>query len=120
MGNAYALYARPEIQPHPLQEPTFDPNIGFPNGRKERVMLASEEELQSAKIPLEDRDYCSHLLLNYRACRADTWPFVYKCHHQKHEYLTCEYEDYVLRMKEYERERRLRVRQQKSGAADEE
>lgn len=36
MGNAYALYARPEIQPHPLHEPTFDPNVGFPNGRKER------------------------------------------------------------------------------------
>lgn len=36
MGNAYALYARPELTPSPLEGPTFDPNLGFPNGRKER------------------------------------------------------------------------------------
>lgn len=56
-------------------------------------MLASEEEMLSAKIPLEDRDYCVHLLLNYRACRADVWPLAYKCSHERHEYLTCEYEE---------------------------
>lgn len=58
-------------------------------------MIATDIEMESAKIPLEDRDYCAHLLLNYGACRADTWPFVYKCAHEKHEYLTCEYEEYV-------------------------
>lgn len=36
MGNAYGLYARPEIIPNPLKDPTFDPNLGFENGRKER------------------------------------------------------------------------------------
>lgn len=56
-------------------------------------MKATQEELESAKIPLADRDYCSHLLLEYRACRADVWPFAYKCHHEKHAYLNCQYDE---------------------------
>ncbi|KAG8240384.1 hypothetical protein J437_LFUL002526 [Ladona fulva] len=117
MGNAWALYvSNPDGTPAPSQEPSFDPLYGFPNGRKERVMIATDEELSSAKIPLENRDYCAHLLLKYQSCRADVWPFPYKCAHEKHEYLTCEYEDYILRMKEYERERRLLQRKQRIEA----
>lgn len=113
MGNAYAYYARPEITPGPDVVPTFDPLEGFPNGRKKRVMIATREEMESAKMPLEDRDYCAHKLLKFYSCRYDNFPFVYKCHHEKHDYLTCEYEDYVLRMKEYERERRMLKRRQR-------
>lgn len=36
IGNGFNLYFHPEIQPDPSKEPTFDPNLGFPNGRKER------------------------------------------------------------------------------------
>lgn len=25
--------------PHPMKDPSFDPNFGFPNGRKERGLL---------------------------------------------------------------------------------
>lgn len=56
-------------------------------------MLAKEEELKSAKIALKDRDYCSHLLLHFRACRKDAWPFVVKCEHEKHAYLNCQYHE---------------------------
>ena len=113
MGNAFAHYFKPEVTPGPDFEPSFDPLEGFPNGRKKRVMNATIEEMQSAKVNLKSRDYCADKLLQYSACRADVFPFVYKCHHEKHAYLTCEYEDYVMRMKEYERERRLLKRQQK-------
>ncbi|XP_071453457.1 NADH dehydrogenase [ubiquinone] 1 beta subcomplex subunit 7 [Hetaerina americana] len=117
MGNAWALYVSdPEGTPTPLKESAFDPLYGFPNGRKERVMIATEEEMDSAKLPLDSRDYCAHLLLKYQSCRADVWPFAYKCAHEKHEYLTCEYEDYVIRMKEYERERRLLQRKKRIEA----
>lgn len=112
MGNAYARAIKPDVTPDHDCVPSFDPMLGF-ESRKERVMIATVEEMESAKISLEDRDYCAHKLLKYRACRADTFPFVYKCHHEKHDYLTCEYEDYVLRMKEFERERRLLERQKK-------
>ncbi|XP_069692348.1 NADH dehydrogenase [ubiquinone] 1 beta subcomplex subunit 7 [Periplaneta americana] len=116
MGNAWALYADPEGTPHPLKGPSFDPLYGFPNGRKERVMIATQEEMESARLPLEDRDFCAHLLLKYRACRADRAPWLWQCEHQKHEYLHCEYEDYILRMKEFERERRLRQRKKRIEA----
>lgn len=36
LENGYNLLLHPEIQPDPNKEPTFDPNLGFPNGRKER------------------------------------------------------------------------------------
>lgn len=115
--NAWNLYLHPEVTPSPVEEPTFDPNLGFENGRKERVMIATPEQMESAKIPIQDRDYCAHLLLNFRKCRKDNWPFAVKCEHEKHEYLHCQHHDYILRMKEYERERRLRVREQKLQAA---
>lgn len=60
------------------------------------VMIATEQEMEAAKIPLEDRDYCAHKLIAHRACRADVWPWAYKCAHAKHEYLNCEYEEYVF------------------------
>ncbi|KAG4071425.1 hypothetical protein HA402_011579 [Bradysia odoriphaga] len=97
--------------PHCMKDPSYDPNFGFPSGRKERVMIATQAEMESAKIPIQDRDYCAHKLIEYRACRADVFPFVYKCHHEKHDYLNCEYDDYILRMKEFEREKRLFERQ---------
>lgn len=57
------------------------------------VMVATEEEMISAKIPLENRDYCAHILMKYQKCRNDVWPWAYKCHHEKHEYMTCEFEE---------------------------
>ncbi|XP_055678264.1 NADH dehydrogenase [ubiquinone] 1 beta subcomplex subunit 7 [Lutzomyia longipalpis] len=114
MGNQVGLYiTKPDTTPNPNNDPSFDPNLGFKNGRKERVMVATAAEMESAKLTAEERDYCAHVLLNYRACRREEWPWVYRCHHEKHAYLTCEYEDYVLRMKEYERERRLLERKKR-------
>ncbi|XP_023012841.1 NADH dehydrogenase (ubiquinone) B18 subunit [Leptinotarsa decemlineata] len=126
MGNGFGhvprtgfdLYFKPEITPSPHEEPTFDPLLGFESGRKERVMIATEEEMRSAKLPLEDRDYCAHSLLKFRTCRRDNFPWVVNCSHEKHEYLNCKYDDFVIRMKEYEREKRLRIKQQKENAAE--
>ncbi|XP_055311653.1 NADH dehydrogenase [ubiquinone] 1 beta subcomplex subunit 7 [Sitodiplosis mosellana] len=112
MGSAWARYTSPEVTPY-NEEVTFDPLYGFPNGRKERVMIATEAEMVSAKLPLEERDYCAHTKIDYLRCIADVWPFPYKCAHEKHAQAQCQYEDYILRMKEYERERRLMVRRER-------
>ncbi|XP_076353574.1 NADH dehydrogenase (ubiquinone) B18 subunit [Tachypleus tridentatus] len=112
MGQVFsANFMAEKPKPDYKNEPTFDPLYGFPNGRKERVMIATQEEMESAKLPLEDRDYCAHLLLKHLACRVDQFPFVFRCAHEKHQYLDCQHEDYVLRMKEYEREKRLLARE---------
>ncbi|KAF4532047.1 hypothetical protein B566_EDAN015573 [Ephemera danica] len=118
MGNMWTAYVSdPASHPNLLSGPTFDSLYGFANGRKERVMIATQAEMEAARLPLEDRDYCAHLLLKYRGCRADVWPMAYKCHHEKHAYLHCQYEDYVLRMKEFERERRLLRRKNRLTAS---
>uniref|UniRef100_A0A2A4J5B4 NADH dehydrogenase [ubiquinone] 1 beta subcomplex subunit 7 n=1 Tax=Heliothis virescens TaxID=7102 RepID=A0A2A4J5B4_HELVI len=94
-------------------QPTFDPQAGFDHPRKPRVMVAREEDLISAKIPLKHRDYCAHYLLDYQSCRYKNMPLLYKCSHERHAYLNCEKDDYELRMKEFERERRLRLREKR-------
>jgi len=110
MGNGIILALKPEVTPSPNQESQFNPLFGFENGRKQREMIASEEEMISAKLPHENRDYCAHLALKLMQCRKEVWPWAWKCAPEKHEYMSCEYEDWILRMKEYERERRLMER----------
>lgn len=40
MGNVSASQTEKKLDgPHPLKEPSFDPNFGFPNGRVERGKL---------------------------------------------------------------------------------
>ncbi|XP_012265521.2 NADH dehydrogenase [ubiquinone] 1 beta subcomplex subunit 7 [Athalia rosae] len=114
MGNTWAYYvSHPDTTPPSITPPTFDPLLGFSNGRKPRVMVATEEEMKSANLALKDRDYCAHHLLAYQACRADVWPLAYKCAHERHVLFNCQYDDFVLTMKEYERERRLLQRQKR-------
>jgi len=113
MGAAWSLYFHPDVTPDPEKTSSYDPNFGFPNGRKERVMIATEQEMRAAKLPLEERDYCAHKKIDYLACRADVWPLAYRCAHSKHKLMDCMFDDYVLRMKEYERERRLMLREKR-------
>lgn len=94
-------------------KPTFETNKGFSSRRAPRKMIACEDDLKSARVPPQFRDYCAHLLMNYLVCRYKNMPFLYRCHHEKHAYLNCEHEDYVIRMKEFEREKRLREREKR-------
>jgi len=111
MGHMWSSYiTNKDTTPDLSKTPTFDPLYGFPNGRQERVMIATQEEMNKAQVPLERRDYCAHLYIAMLKCKRDNFPNVFACKHAKHEYEQCEYEDFVMRMKEYERERRLLVR----------
>ena len=92
-------------------KPTFDEKAGFLYKRSKREMVACNEHLISARIPVKYRDYCAHYLLDYQVCRYKHMPLLYKCHKERHAYLSCEKDDYILRMKEFERERRLRERE---------
>lgn len=93
--------------------PKHDPLLGFPNGRKERQMVATDLEMESANLPQEYRGYCAHKLIELQACMKRNFPFVTTCGHEKHEYNECTYEDHMIRYKEYERERRLKARDER-------
>ncbi|XP_075991232.1 NADH dehydrogenase [ubiquinone] 1 beta subcomplex subunit 7-like [Anticarsia gemmatalis] len=111
MGQMLGTWPTKEINLEMNDTPTFPPTKGFTFKRGERVMEACQEDLMSAKIPIQFRDYCAHYLLDYQICRYKYMPFVVRCAHEKHAYLECEHQDYLLRMKEFERERRLRERE---------
>jgi NADH dehydrogenase (ubiquinone) 1 beta subcomplex subunit 7 len=114
MGNGFSLHYSPETTPDNTKPTAFDPNYGFNKPRKERgkrnfnfrlknslifclflfsVMIATEAEMISAKLHPDERDFCAHKLIDYKACRADVWPFLWKCAPEKHDYLNCEYDE---------------------------
>ncbi|VDK71283.1 unnamed protein product [Onchocerca ochengi] len=110
----------PEVSPRTDRPPTFDPLYGFPKGRKPREMKATWEEMDHWKLELGDRDYCAHLLINLKKCQRQYVPFShYYCIDQYHGWQNCQYDDHILRMKEFERERRLLKRASRKKAAQE-
>lgn len=60
------------------------------------VMLASEDDMIAAKIPLKQRDYCAHKYLELEECKRIHYPFMLKCAHKRHEYEECQAEEWVI------------------------
>eukprot|EP00914_Ancora_sagittata_P023148 GHVO01045867.1.p1 GENE.GHVO01045867.1~~GHVO01045867.1.p1 ORF type:complete len:152 (+),score=23.75 GHVO01045867.1:61-456(+) len=122
MGNVTGTYSyqayvkEPENHPDIKNGPSFDPMIGFPNGRKERVMKVSDAEMEAAGIAHEHRDYCAHLLIDFYKCRKDKWPMAALCNHERHTWDQCQADDFHMRMREFERERRLKARENRKTA----
>ncbi|XP_034960699.2 NADH dehydrogenase [ubiquinone] 1 beta subcomplex subunit 7 [Zootoca vivipara] len=102
-----------EVEPDPLKMPTFDPHYGFREERKERVMIATQQQMNDAQLPLDLRDYCAHYFLKLAKCKRDKFPNIFGCKHERHDWDYCEHLDYVMRMKEFERERRLLARKKR-------
>ncbi|CAG0919807.1 unnamed protein product [Notodromas monacha] len=120
MGQAMGTYVNrrildPEYTPNQDEFTRIDPQYGFLEGRKPRVMVATVEEMDAAQIAPRNRDYCAHYLIRFKACKKRNFPFVTRCSHEKHDWDYCLYEDFVLRMKEFEREKRLLQRQKRKG-----
>ncbi|XP_070272262.1 NADH dehydrogenase [ubiquinone] 1 beta subcomplex subunit 7 [Myotis yumanensis] len=99
-------------EPDPLRMPTFPPDYGFP-GRKEREMVATQQQMNDAQLVLQQRDYCAHYLIRLLKCKRDSFPNFLACKHEQHDWDYCEHLDYVKRMKEFERERRLLQRKKR-------
>ncbi|XP_063989135.1 NADH dehydrogenase [ubiquinone] 1 beta subcomplex subunit 7 [Diachasmimorpha longicaudata] len=117
MGSGWAVLTKPEVTPIGDSPPSFDSMMGFKDGRKPRVMVATQQEMRAARLEPEYRDYCAHHYLKMELCRRENFPWVVKCGAEKHAWDVCAYEDYVLRMKEYERERRLMERTERKKRA---
>ncbi|KAI2809923.1 NADH dehydrogenase 1 beta subcomplex subunit 7 ndufb7 [Blomia tropicalis] len=121
--------------PSDRTESPFDPHEGFTHGRKERVMIATEAEMDSAKMKSPEHiiteigkktmfktvlkgDYCAHKYIDMKACLKNNRPFYWRCKHERHAYHECLFDDSVLRMKEWEREKRLRERQKRQQSME--
>ena len=61
-------------------------------------MIATEDEMVKAKLPLKYRDYCAHYYISYLKCKRDAGRLALgSCGHEKHEWEHCQYEDFVMR-----------------------
>uniref|UniRef100_A0A8C7K130 NADH dehydrogenase [ubiquinone] 1 beta subcomplex subunit 7 n=1 Tax=Oncorhynchus kisutch TaxID=8019 RepID=A0A8C7K130_ONCKI len=87
------------------------PNSASTRGKRE--MVASQAQMNLAQVPVLQRDYCAHHLIKLMKCKRDNWPNFLACKHERHDWDYCEHQDYVMRMKEYERERRLQMRKKR-------
>lgn len=82
-----------ESLPDDLTENKYDELFGFPNGRKERKVIAKREEVESGVLPNRHRDYCAHHVLKLLACKRDHSPAFWNCHHYKEALLDCRFEE---------------------------
>jgi len=54
-------------------------------------MKVTHEEMESANVPHQYRDYCAHLYIDYMRCRQKNTPWYKACAHEKHLHADCEY-----------------------------
>ncbi|KAL8186761.1 UNVERIFIED_CONTAM: NADH dehydrogenase 1 beta subcomplex subunit 7 ndufb7 [Gekko kuhli] len=64
-----------KVEPDPLKMPTFNPQYGFPE-HKEWVMIATQQQMNDAQLPLEERDYCAHYLIKLMKCKHGRFPNI--------------------------------------------
>ncbi|KAF9624731.1 hypothetical protein IFM89_013269 [Coptis chinensis] len=63
-----------------------------------KKMIATQEEMVEAKVPIPYRDQCAHLLIPLNKCRSKEFFLPWKCEDERHVYEKCEYELVMERM----------------------
>ncbi|KAL4998283.1 NADH-ubiquinone oxidoreductase B18 subunit-domain-containing protein [Aspergillus recurvatus] len=59
---------------------------------------ATREEMSAARLPLQYRDSCAHLLIPLNRCRQQEWYLPWKCEDERHSYEKCQYEEFKKRV----------------------
>ncbi|GAV79259.1 NDUF_B7 domain-containing protein [Cephalotus follicularis] len=63
-----------------------------------KKMIATQEEMVEARVPIPYRDQCAHLLIPLNKCRHAEFYLPWKCENERHVYEKCEYELVMERM----------------------
>ena len=56
-------------------------------------MKVTHEEIKAAKVPLNFRDYCAHILIPLNKCRVSHWYSPFQCTDLRHAYEKCQYDE---------------------------
>ena len=99
-----------------MPEPRFhDTAPDFLPDEPPRKMVATQQEMMDAKMPLHLRDYCAHLAIPLLKCRVDngTWPWA--CKYEYGEWNECQIQDYYRRMRDRRRETLKQRAEQKAA-----
>ncbi|KAG6555415.1 hypothetical protein Mapa_002642 [Marchantia paleacea] len=78
-------------------------------------MVATQDEMVNARVPIGSRDLCAHLLIPLNKCRSSTYYLPWKCEDQRHSYEKCEYELFLERMHKMKEIREGHLRPQHAG-----
>ena len=79
-----------------------------------REMIATQQEMMDAKVPLQYRDWCAHLYIPLKKCRIETRFMPWKCKHERHEWDECQVADYYRRIRD---KHRLKLKADADAAA---
>ncbi|XP_050235126.1 NADH dehydrogenase [ubiquinone] 1 beta subcomplex subunit 7 [Mercurialis annua] len=63
-----------------------------------KPMIATQEEMVEARVPIPYRDQCAHLLIPLNKCRQAELYLPWKCENERHTYEKCAYELVMERM----------------------
>eukprot|EP00947_MAST-08B_sp_MAST-8B-sp1_P000441 g441.t1 len=61
-------------------------------------MIATQQQMNEAKLDLAFRDHCAHLLIPLNKCRRSTFYLPFKCEHERHTYEKCQYDEWKRRV----------------------
>lgn len=110
-GHFYDHIKDPDTTPHYNDTiGKHDPQLGFDRPRKVRQETMTIDEHESCNLEFYERDFCSLQYVKFLKCMRDNQPFSWRCRLYKHDWIECQNEDHIWRTKEYERERRLNLR----------
>ncbi|XP_010908299.1 NADH dehydrogenase [ubiquinone] 1 beta subcomplex subunit 7 [Elaeis guineensis] len=73
-----------------------------------KPMVAKQEEMVEARVPIPYRDQCAHLLIPLNKCRVAEFYLPWKCETERHTYEKCEYELVMERMLQMQKIRELK------------
>ncbi|KAJ6890811.1 NADH dehydrogenase [Populus alba x Populus x berolinensis] len=74
-----------------------------------KPMIATQEEMAEARVPIPYRDQCAHLLIPLNKCRHAEFFLPWKCENERHVYEKCEYELVMERMLQMQKIRSFQI-----------
>lgn len=67
-------------------------------GTENEPPRATREQMSKARLPLQYRDSCAHLLIPLNRCRFEEYYLPWKCVDERHSYEKCQYEEFKKRV----------------------
>lgn len=56
-------------------------------------IIATQDQMNLAQLPVEQRDYCAQYLMKLMKCKRDNWPNFLACKHERHDWDYCEHQE---------------------------
>jgi len=72
--------------------------VGLGDGTSSASIGGDRQAMANARLPLQYRDSCAHLLIPLNKCRVEEWYLPWKCENERHSYEKCQYVEFKKRV----------------------